>query len=206
MAGIVVSDMKILEKTFVMNADKCGNHNFTQVRREGAICMYRRDRVNEGTLHSVEVFITKTVKAGSPLPGGGQVAEDYEQYPGGSSFGRTAWSTNTIEAGNLIFERLLNKKVPVVVETEETETELVNVARVSQPKGDRRALKWPEGPFTQKDLAAHNGIANYKEVYTDLQRALSNGTLRVAEQVKEVNRGRAAKMFEVVNKAAAVVA
>lgn len=199
--------MKILEKTFVMNADKCGNHTFTQVRREGMICMYRRDRVENKRLHSVEVFITKVVKAGSPLPGGGTVAEDYEQYPGASSFGRTAWSTASIEGGNLIFERLLSKAAPVAgveVESDETETELVPVVKVSQPKGERRAIRFPEGPFTQKDLAAFNNISNYKEVYTDLQRALANGTLRVAEQVKEVNRGRAAKMFEVVNKAAVV--
>ena len=197
--------MKILEKTFEMNADKCGVHTFTQVRREGNICMYRRNRKDTGRLHTVEVFLVRTVKAGSPLPGGGTVAEDYEQYPGASMFGRTAWSTGTVEGGNIIFERLLAKQQPVV-EPDETESELVPVVRVSQPKGERRALKWPEGPFTQKELAAFNGIDNYKEVYTDLQRALGNGTLKVSEQVHEVNRGRAAKMFEVVNKAAAVVA
>ncbi len=82
------------------------------------------------------------------------------------------------------------------MEVETEETELIPVVRVSAPKGDRRALKWPEGPFTQKELAAFNGIENYKEVYTDLQRALANGTLKISEQVKEVNRGRAAKMFE----------
>jgi hypothetical protein len=197
--------MKTLEQNFVMNADKCGNHKFTQVRREGMICMYQRIKIETDRLHSVEVFVTKLVKAGSPLPGGGTVAEDYEQYPGASSFGRTAWSTNSIEGGNIIFNRLLAKNVPVV-EGENEETELVTVARVTQPKGDRRGLKWPEGPFTQKQLAAFNEIGNYKEVYTDLQRALANGTLKVSEQTHEVNRGRAAKMFEVVNVAQPVSA
>lgn len=196
--------MKTLEKQFVMNADKCGNHTFTQVRRQGNVCLYRRDRVTNGSLFGFEVFLTKTVKAGSPLPGGGTVAEDYEQYPGASSFGRSAWNTNSEKRADELFAELLGKQTAIVPETEETE--LVPVARVSQPKGDRRALKWPEGPFTQKDLAAFNGIDNYKEVYTDLQRALANGTLKISEQTKEVARGRAAKMFEVVTKAAVVAA
>jgi len=181
-----------------MNADKCGNHTFTQVRREGNICMYRRNRVDNDRLHTVEVFVTRVVKAGSPLPGGGTVAEDYEQYPGASSFGRTAWSTGDIKGGELIFERLLKKQI-AVEEADTNETELVPVARVVQPKGERRALNWPTVPFTQKDLAAFNHIDNYKEVYTDLQRALATNHVRVCEQVKEVNRGRAAKMFELVN-------
>jgi len=200
--------MKILEKTFTMNADKCGNHTFTQVRRDGNVCCYRRDRVTDGTLHSFEVFATKVIKAGSSMRGGGIVQEDYEQYPGKSAFGRWAWTTNHPKAADKLFNDLVAKKLAIVAaeEDDDDETELVTVARVTQPKGDRRSLKWPEGPFTQKQLAVHNNIGNYKEVYTDLQRALGNGTLKVSEQVHEVNRGRAAKMFEVVNVAQPVAA
>lgn len=198
--------MKTLEQQFTMNADKSGVHTFTQVRRDGNVCIYRRNNT-VGKLHSFEVFITKTVKAGSPLPGGGQVLEDYEQYPGASAFGRTAWSINTEKRANDRFAGLLvGVKTPKVetMETTEEETELVNVARIIKPQGDRRTIKWPKGPFTQKDLAAFNGIGNYKEVYTDLQRALASGILRISKQTKAVTRGRAAKMFEVVAAAAAV--
>jgi hypothetical protein len=190
--------MKTLQKTFVMNADKCGNHNFTQIRREGNICCYQRNKVDNGKLHSIEVFIVKVIKAGAPLPGGGRVEEDYEQYPGAHAFGRSAWSTNTVQRANQIFDGLLAKTVAI---EEDDESELVTVARVSQPKGqpkERKALKWPEGPFTQKQLAAHNSIDNYKEVYTDLQRALASGVLKISEQVHDVARGRSAKMFEMV--------
>lgn len=194
--------MKILEKTFEMNADKCGNHTFTQVRREGNVCMYRRNRVTNNRLHSVEVFLAKVIKAGAKLPGGGVVMEDYEQYPGASMFGRSAWSTGTVESGTLIFSRLLKKQSAVADEDTTAdvsdETEIVNVMRVVKPQGERRKLNFPSGPFTQKELASFNGIDNYKEVYTDLQRGLANGTLKISVQTKEVTRGRAAKMFEVV--------
>lgn len=173
-----------------MNADKCGDTTFTQLRREGAVCMYRRDRVSNGELHSFEVFVTKTVKAGAPLPGGGTVAEDYEQYPGASSFGRSAWSTNAEQRANKIFDGLIKKAVAAVEhETEEIET--VPVARVA--KGEV-TLKLPDKPFTQKELAAFNGLDNYKEVYSDLQKMLSNKTLKVVGE-RTAGRGKAAKLF-----------
>ncbi len=93
-----------------MNADKCGNHTFTQVRREGNVCMYRRDRSTDGRKMWFEVFLTKTVKAGSPLPGGGTVQEDYEQYPGSSFFGRTAWNTPFEKRANDLFNEMLAKR------------------------------------------------------------------------------------------------
>jgi hypothetical protein len=190
--------MKTLEQNFVMNADKCGDHTFTQTRREGNICCYRRNKVDDERFHSFEVFIIRVVKAGSPLPGGGSVAEDYEPYPGKSAFGRTAWSINTEQRANTVFNGLLSAKhsIPEPDTTTAEETELVNVVKVVRPKSDRRAIKFPKGPFTQKELAAFNSIENYKEVYTDLQRALADGTLKISAQVKEVSRGRAAKMFE----------
>jgi hypothetical protein len=190
--------MKTLEKTFVMNADKCGNHTFTQVRREGNVCLYRRNRLSDGRYSCFEVFITKVVKAGAPLPGGGQVAEDYEQYPGAASFGRTAWSICGVEAvaerrALTIFDELVKGKTKTV-EVEETggeEAETMPVARVV--KGEV-TLKLPEKPFTQKELAAYNGFDNYKIVYSDLQKMLLNGTLKVVG-TREAGRGKPAKLF-----------
>lgn len=190
-------DMKTLELTFVMNADKCGNHTFTQTRREGNFCIYRRNRVSDGTVHSYEVFITRLIKAGTPLPGGNFVAEDYEQYPGANAFGRTAWSysgTHAEQAAKKTFDRIKAKKEQpeVEIETEGTVT-VIPVARVSKSKV---TLKLPDKPFTQKDLAAFNNITNYKEVYAPLQAMLADKTLRQAG-TKETTRGKAAKLFAI---------
>jgi len=188
--------MKILEKTFVMNADKCGDHTFTQVRRENNVAAYRRNSVATGRFHTFEVFLIKVVKAGAPLPGGGTVAESYEQYPGASAFGRSAWSMGGEEKAALKvtmkkFDELLKSKSPVVVEETSTEVETVPVARVA--KGEV-TLKIPDQPFTQKELAAFNGIENYKEVYSDLQKMLASKALKIVGQ-REVTRGKAAKLF-----------
>lgn len=191
--------MKELQKEFVMNADKCGNHTFTQVRREKNVALYRRDKVDTGRFQSCEVFFVKVVKAGSPLPGGGTVAEDYEQYPGASAFGRTAWSicgkeSDALLCANKRFEELLKETSEVETTTDET---VIPVIKVSNT--ERRALNWPDKPFTQKELAAFNHIDNYKEVYTDLQRALASGKIVVSGQ-RESTRGKSAKLFSVVVK------
>ena len=191
--------MKQLEKTFVKNCDGYGNHTFTQIRREGIIAAYRRNRVKDGTPVGYEVFLIKTVKAGSPLPGGGMVAESYEQYPGAAAFGRHAWSISwgpSAEARvNRKFEELLKGEIPVVeVEGEETEIEIIPVIRVGKRK-DRRPLNLPDYPFSQKELASLNGIENYKEVYTDLQRMKADGTLVLAGQRENLTRGKDIQLF-----------
>jgi hypothetical protein len=83
-----------LQTVFITNADGCGDHVFTQKRRVGNVCLYRRVRL-DGSFHSYEVIITKTVKAGAKLPGNNFVKSDYEVYPGAHSFGKTAWSHKT---------------------------------------------------------------------------------------------------------------
>lgn len=185
--------MKNLELTFVMNADKCGNQTFTQLRREGNIVLYRRTPVGSNTIHSFEVFLVKTVKEGAALPGGGTVTETYESYPGKAAFGRHAWSCGTLKSANARFDSLVKGQLPVVeAETEETET--VPVIRISKG-APRRKLNFPSQPFSQKELAAFNGIDNYKEVYTDLQRFLADGTL-IKGAKRESARGKSAQLFQ----------
>jgi hypothetical protein len=82
--------MKDLEKSFKTNADGSGLQTFEQVKRNDIVAVYKRIR-DDGTTFGYEVFYIKIVKAGSPLPGGGVVAEDYVSYPGKSAFGKTAY-------------------------------------------------------------------------------------------------------------------
>ena len=189
--------MKNLELTFVKNCDGSGNHTFTQIRREAIVAAYKRNKVSNGHFQGVEVFLIKTIREGAPLPGGGQVTEAYEQYPGASAFGRHAWSFTGNEdvatkAAMARFDTLLKGQIPVV--EGEDETEIIHVARVGKSAAPRRSLNFPEKPFTQKELAAHNHIDNYKEVYTDLQRFLGAGTL-VKYAKRESTHGKSAVLF-----------
>jgi hypothetical protein len=192
--------MKLLEKTFVMNADFCGNHTFTQLRREGDFAMYRRNRVKDGSFHSIEVFKVKVVKANT----GYNKGDDYEQYAGAAAFGRHAWSISgeektAIAAANRKFDRLLKNEVAVEL-TDETEVEAetsVPVIRVISPTPIKEGLKLPDGEFSQKELAAHNGFSNYKVVYSDLQKMLQRGILKLGSKREKADgvRGKAAQLF-----------
>ena len=178
-----------------MNADKCGDHTFTQIRRERNVAAYRRNRVDNGFFQGIEVFLIKVVKAGAPLPGGGMVAEDYEQYPGASAFGKHAWSFGGVEKDAMTaamerFDNLLQAGIESAA-AEAAVDEAVPVARVA--KGEV-TLKLPDHPFTQKELAAFNGIDNYKAVYSDLQKMLSTGVLKVSGE-RAAARGKSAKLF-----------
>jgi hypothetical protein len=195
------NDMRTLEKTFVMNSDKCGNHTFTQLRREGNFALYRRDRVCDGKFHSVEVFKVKVVKAGT----GYNTGDDYEQYPGGEAFGRHAWSISgeektAIECGNRRFDKLLKNEV-AIEPMDETEVEAetsVPVVRVVSPTPIKQGLKLPDGEFSQRELASYNGFDNYKVVYSDLQKMLQRGILVLGSKRKKADgaRGKTAQLFK----------
>lgn len=192
--------MKLLETEFVLNADKSGNNRFIQLKKEGNIALYRREHM-DGTLKGFEVFRFKTVLEGAGQRGGGTVTESYEQYPGGKAFGRSAWyisGEGAVDRAHEMFDSLVKGTVEVESETEETEEtdEVVPVIKVSNaPMKD--GLKFPEGPFTQKELASFNGYENYKVVYSDLMKALANGTLKVAGE-RPAPRGKPARLFAVV--------
>lgn len=198
--------MKTLETNFTTNADKSGEHRFIQLRKENNVAMYRRENL-QGNLVGFEVFLFKTIIAGSPLPGGGTVTETYESYPGGKAFGRNAWfigGNGAEQRANERYNQLVQGGLKTENEPEETE-ETVTVVRVSKMRTERPKLNFPPHPFTQKELAAFNGIDNYKEVYSDLQRFLATGVLRRGEK-RESARGKSAQLFEVVNRQELVAA
>ena len=94
-----------------------------------------------------------------------------------------------------MFEQLLkNEKPEITVDDDEGET--VPVVRVVSKAPVKAGLKLPDKPFSQKELAAFNGFDNYKVVYSDLQKMLANGMLKLAGK-RESTRGKSAQLFVV---------
>lgn len=185
-----------LQTVYITNADKCGDHVFTQVARKNNVAVYRRNMVDTGKLAGFETIIIKTVKAGTTFAKGAKPVEsDYESYPGAESFGRSAWSFPDEKIAMARFNELTTEQ-PAVVDDDTAEQTPVAVARVA--KGEV-TLKIPDHPFTQKNLAETNGFFgnDYKKVYSDLQNMLKNGIIKVVGE-KQSGRGKAAKLFQKV--------
>jgi len=127
-----------LQTEFVMNADESGDHVFTQLKRDGNVCLYRRTKALDGRKMGFEVFVTKTVKAGAPLPGGGFVEKDYESYPGKSAFGKTAWFC-CLDYAEERFDKVVKSKVVV-----------------AEGPGIEESNDIPEGEFSQVEFATMN--------------------------------------------------
>ncbi len=87
--------MKKLELSFETNADQTGKMRFIQLERCDTVALYRRDRL-DGTTFSYELFKIKVVKAGTKLPNGKVVEEDYEKYPTKHNFGVWAWEFKSL--------------------------------------------------------------------------------------------------------------
>ena len=177
--------MKILSTEFTMNADKCGNEVFRQMRRTEDVAMYQRIRTG-GIVKGYEVFIIKTIKAGTALPGGKSVAEDYEQYPGAAQWGKTAWSPGSEAAADEKFDALVKRLR----------------SEVGQPK--RRGRKAttsskfvvPSGKFTMKMLIEQTGMTQ-PVLYIRLQKLIKEGKVVEVDRVRtEGGRGRLTVVYQ----------
>lgn len=103
--------MKTLEKEITWTGDGFGASEAITLRfvkREGLVCLYERIK-KSGQSDGYEVFTVKVVQEGAPMPGGGVVAETYESYPRGNSFGKTAWQIIGKDKAEEKFQTLLNK-------------------------------------------------------------------------------------------------
>lgn len=184
--------MKKLQEEFQANADGVGLHIFKQLKRIDDIALYQRIRVKEKTTHSYEVIKIKVIKAGTPLPGGQFVKEDYERYPGAHAFGFTGWTFWNKLAAEQRFNDLVNKKNVVVdVTPEDMDTEEVAVEKQSteKPAGkrgrkpkDRSAIKFPSDKFTMKQLEALNPDFSFAFLYQHL-RSLLNIQYKIVEAI-----------------------
>lgn len=107
-----------LQTEFITNADATGDHVFTQMRRQGNVAIYRRNEVGSTRAFGFEVVLIKTVKAGTVFAKGAKPTEkDYESYPGGKSFGKSAWFYSTESKAEEKFEELVKNEQPEVTYT-----------------------------------------------------------------------------------------
>ena len=177
--------MKKLETEFVKNCDSVGNTTFKQLRKQDGVALYERFKGDNHFCY--EVFVVKTIKAGTPLPGGKKVEEDYEQYPGAAQWGKTAWSPKTLDKAEDMFDKLVKK-----LKSEE-----------GQPKRRGRKSKTvnlalPSGEFTMKMLITETGLTQ-PVLYVRLQKLLKENKVKEVGRVKpEGGRGKAMVVYQTV--------
>lgn len=144
----------------------------TQITRSDRAAIYARSRVNEpDTIHGYEVFLIKTIEAGSPLPGGKTVAETYESYPGSTAFGKTAWFYPTEETARRRFDALNQDSAAPrnAHNLIRTPTDIILTASV---------MSWPAEPFSITELAAQNNIPYWQARKAVIENNLSVVSVR----------------------------
>lgn len=176
-----------LQTEFVANCNAVGDNIFTQVKRQGNVCVYKRVRM-DGSLVSFEVFEVKTVKAGSPLPNGTTVAADYEQYPGSSVFGKTAWAPGTYERAMAKFNELVGNRTAKNDAAPEPSTP----QEVAPATVVTTSINIPGGEFSRKSFAEANGISeeNPAKAYLLIKGLISEGMVKESRRVATGGRGR----------------
>jgi hypothetical protein len=183
---------------FVTNADACGDHIFTQVKRSGNVCLYSRVNLQDSRHMGFEVIVLKQVKAGAPLPGGNVVKADYESYPGAQSFGRTGWSFSALSGAVWKFNDVVKDQqtkndlfnfsndpittVPVAVTVKANKGNTLMMLATVTVKADNQDI--PTGEFTQTQFATANSLPIRGMVYNVIQTLVNKGLIKVSRRVK----------------------
>jgi hypothetical protein len=168
--------MKTLQAHRVSNNDHVGNCNFDLVKRVENVALYHRTNM-DGSHRSYETFIVKVVPAGSPLPGGGTVEEDYESYPGAGSFGKTAYDCKTLEHAERRFDELLIKAKEQTEAREESERTGKPIPRGRKPSKTEKTVvvKTGNGKRGRKRVEVNFTLPPVGETFSMKQLVLSSG-------------------------------
>ena len=198
--------MKTLERQFVANHEKTGNHTFFQLQRTDKVALYKRI-TEDGKLFGYEVFRIKTRLKGQALPGGGVEAEDREVYPKANAFGNNALfiaGPNAEDEAKKIFDEW-TKTAPEPVEDEEDSDEPEKMPDLHMLKN--RIGKWgtttpttdyiiPDGEFTNVQFAEANGLPPVGKGYMVLKSLVTSGKVKeVARRKVTEGRGRATVFY-----------
>jgi len=189
--------MKLLETEFVMNADKRGDNKFVQVKRNEFAAMYRRFDM-EGKPLEFEVFAVK-VAGGNEIFG--RYYDKYEQYPGASAWGRTAYTAITEDQAERIFDEITKgcgkrkegqssaNPIPVKVKAAG--------GKRGRPRTSRPAIILPKKQFCMKDLIKVNQNGwSQPTLYIELMK-LVKGNQVVEAARKKTGRGRPQVFYKV---------
>lgn len=198
--------MKPLELEFKTNANATGVQWFRQIKSgttpEGkTVYVYERVHAEgnrEGRVFGYEVVTPSVKRAGTyPLPGGKTItyAEDFEEYPGASKFGFSAWSFPYYQKGAAIwkFEQLT---APAPVKTEpSTETPAPSCGRGrGRPKAERPPLNLPEGEFSVTEVAQKNGV-EYVVAFQFVKDKVTEGVVKKGRKERRAARGPETQLY-----------
>lgn len=207
--------MKDIPTHFVSNFDKVGNCNFDLVKKHNDVYLYHRTNM-DATHVSYEVFLSKFVAKGTPLPGGVVEKEDRMAYPGANAFGKTAYDCKTIGQAENRYDELLvkskdkadNKELSlqtgkIVRGRKANPNKVVVVKNVGGKRGRKRMdvnFQLPDsgGTFTMKQLVASSGV-NQPLLYIRIQELIHSNKVIVSGSFREEGaRGKSQVVYTVV--------
>lgn len=195
--------MRQIELEFQTNANQSGLHTFTRmaegVNPEGKrVYIYKRTK-SDNSIFGYEVFIPSVKKAGTyPLPGGKTITytEDFEEYPGASKFGLSAWFCTNETMANKRFQSIIGnaQEIVDVSDADDEPTEIQPVKSAGRPKADRPALLVPVGEFSTTELAEHNKV-DYPIAAVFVRENVAAGKLKFVRAEQRNAKGKKTNLF-----------
>jgi len=199
--------IKELKSTFTGNYDKTGMCVFTQLQKDEKTQVYLYER-KWPAYTAYEVFISKLVLEGAPLPGGGKVEQSYRSYLGTSLFGRgRGFSCSSLERAQMHFKALVDKvngltKTAVADTSDDVKDEnvVVGVIRRGRKAAVRPSLVIPSKSFKMKDLVTLNEDGwTQPTIYVAIQKMIGEGSVTIVGTEKnESGRGKKSVIYSLI--------
>ena len=188
--------IKQLDKTFVKNCDGLGDMKFIQVKHDGDVYMYQRQKM-DGSLHSYECFLAVKILAGAKLPNGEVVKESYVRYVTSNS--KNAFFCSTRESAEIRYNQLIKKVKDneVVDSDEDLVTKVVSKGCRGRKAKLRPTVVIPSTKtFGMKDLLKINPAYNQPLLYIAVKN--DKRIKRVGTKPNESGKGMPSVVYSAV--------
>ena len=184
-------------REFETNANQTGLQQFLMLKRgtnpEGKnVYIYQRAHAegqNLGKIAGFEVVVPNIKKAGTyPLPNGKSItyAEDFEEYPGASLFGKKAWFCANLQRAEERFQQLISVKVE--------EPEDIEPAKPKTPKVAKAPLKLLHGEFSVTELADKNRVS-YPVAFNFVKDQVAAGVIKPTRTERRAVKGKETQLY-----------
>lgn len=205
---------------FQKNSNQTGLQRFNLIKSgtnpDGKnVYIYKRTYIGDNRVDRTfgfEVFIPLVKKAGTyQLPNNKSITynEDFEEYPGASHFGRSAFFCVDIQSAEDRFNSLMRNEIVPDPNSEvddnqseskldvdiELETEIIDSNETAEPKKvSIETLEIPMGEFCVKDVAAKNSVS-YQLAYLFVRDVEKQGGIRKTKKERHASRGKPTQLF-----------
>lgn len=159
-------------------------YTYKQIWREGDFAIYEQRKENCAVPHYESIEITR--HDGYTI--GEAVIPPSEVYPNNEAWGKTGWTSVSLEQAQKYIEKMRNHTSEITAKNQEVDP-------VSCKKSTKSSLKLPIVEFSVKDLSLLNPNVKIQNIYAHIRKLLKTNQIKETKKISNL-RGKPSPFYQ----------